>query len=281
MEELQEAIVYECAGKPRLMMSKEHCTSLDVLDKEFWCRVWDSRKFHTPTELSTTLWSISVAHFIELHYSNIVDRERFYELTCLSSLPFISAEVAVFLIEEEQRMCTVANEETAQKKDEDKKLTCLQQRCIDSLIDSDTGNWKIPKPRSLLQAKIQNLPPIVLGSMLLCTMNEKEMPTGTDSIRVSGAGSEVANGVYIKSGLHNGHPKFSKAGLYKGSNALFHLYRYNDGQFYISTIPEGDELNSNEGTDLYVSTNLEGHFSLGMSWSIYAGDEPSPTFQLA
>mmetsp|Transcript_62594 Transcript_62594/g.70835 ORF Transcript_62594/g.70835 Transcript_62594/m.70835 type:complete len:116 (+) Transcript_62594:545-892(+) len=60
MEELQEAIVYECAGNPRLMTSKEHCTSLDVLDKEFWCRVWDSRKFHTPTELSTKLWSISV-----------------------------------------------------------------------------------------------------------------------------------------------------------------------------------------------------------------------------
>jgi len=314
MEELQEAIVYECAGKPRLMMSKERCTSLDVLDKEFWCRVWDSRKFHTPTELSTKLWSISVAQFIELHYSNIAvatpvltgglppaggvvssgttggkvtavsveepDLGSFYELTCLSSLPFISAEVAVFLIEEEQRMCTAANEETAQKKDDDKKLTCLQQRCIDSLIDSDTGNWKIPKPRSLLQAKIQNLPPIVLGSMLLCTMNTKEMPTGTDSIRVSGAGSEVVNGVYMKSGLQNGDPIFTKVGLYEGSNALFHLYRFHDGFFYISTIPEGSVLNTTEDIDLYMSTNADERFSLGMSWeTLHEGEVPSPTFQ--
>jgi len=280
MEELQEAIVYECAGKPRLMMSKEHCTSLDVLDKEFWCRVWDARKFHTPTELSTKLWSISVAHFIELHYSNIVDLERFFELTCLSSLPFVSAEVAVFLIEEEQRMRTAANEETAQKKDDDKKLTCLQQRCIDSLIDSDTGNWKIPKPRSLLQAKIQNLPPIVLGSMLLCTMNTKEMPTGTDSIRVSGAGSEVVNGVYMKSGLQNGDPIFTKVGLFEGSNVLFHLYRFEDGHFYITVLPEGSVLNTTEDINLYMSTNEEEDFSLGMSWeTLHEGEVPSPTFQ--
>ena len=320
MEELQEAIVYECAGNPRLIMPKNdiaiYLVPMDG-DKQFWCRVLDARKFHLPTERSSKLWSINVGHFIRLHYSNIVDRERFYELTCKNSLPSVSAYVAIFLIEQEQQMFAEAeneeitpkkdddknhtsfpkrmigspidsntskqmlatiNDKTAQTKDDDKHLTCLQRRCIDALIDTDTGSWKVPKPRTL-QGRLRHLPPCVLESLLLCTMVERKKPPiqNTNCIRVSGAGSEVVNGIYYQSAIILGCPMFTRVAQYDDDDddVEVSICKSTNGHFYIGC--------RDEDVDFYYSTNrdLEAtHFSPDMRWeSCEEGEEPLPTFQ--
>jgi len=167
MEDLLKAIAYACAYRPGLI-SKDTALS-KIADIQFWCRIFAARKkkkysSDDKAESISELWSVNVAHFFELN-SDIVDVESFEILTESISLPNISAEAAVILMEQEQKLFLGAVKVNGDD------LTSLQQRCIDSLVDSKTGTWNVSNPRTLLQGKLRKLQPSVLESLMLRIMD--------------------------------------------------------------------------------------------------------------
>jgi len=190
-------------------------------------------------------------------------------LTNKGSLPIISAEAAVILMEHEQRLC-IDSEST----DRNNESTCLQNRCIDSLVDGKTGCWKVTNPIELLQKKLQGMPRSVLESLLLRKMNDIKQP----SIRVSGAGCDFVNGIYTISGLHEGYPMFTKSVPYKGKHGLFCIYTNGSpGHFWISLVPEGGILDGDE-KDFYVSINRRNEWPQEDDWEVSNfGQRPTPT----
>mmetsp|Transcript_21158 Transcript_21158/g.23731 ORF Transcript_21158/g.23731 Transcript_21158/m.23731 type:complete len:636 (+) Transcript_21158:119-2026(+) len=278
MDDLQEAIVYACANNPTLMWKDTALSK--ILDVQFWYRVLAARKCYPQTELSNKLWSVNVANFIEL-ISGIMDREGlglvFHKLTHKSSLPIISAKAAIMLIEQEQQLC-VYEKVDVEKENRDKNFACLQQRCIDAFIDSKTREWKISHPRTLLEGI---LPRSVLESMLLYTIHGRKKPIKChDFIEVTGAGIACVNGVYTKTGLHKEYPLFTKSGTHKGREDWVYIYKYGNGLFYISLVPNGVDVGIGEGIDFYVSVNDELPVGTDGSWErCKKGCAPYPTLQ--
>ena len=278
MEELQEAIVYECASNPALMSKDTELSNYP--DVQFWCRVLTAKKFLSPTELSNKLWSINVGHFIELH-AEIVDREIFCQLTHQDSLPIISADVALVLMEQQRQRVEDIEE------GRDNESTCLQQRCTDSLINIETGVWKIKNPHTLLEGRIGNIPRTVLESLLLLSaMNvEKKSNICYDRILVSGAGSKFVNGVYTRSGLHKGCPIFTRSGTYEGDNGLFYIYKsalHKSANAYwrITFTQEGVRLGENRELLFYATRNSGGDKLPPVNgWQSTVGRFPLPTFE--
>jgi len=273
MEELQEAIVYLCASEAALM-SKDTALS-KIRDVQLWRGVLAAKKFHPQTELSNMVWSTNVAHFIKL-YPDDIDRDCFYQLTDKYSLPIISADAALVILEQEHRIC--ANIESAEK---DKDSVCLHQRCVYSLVDSETGDWKVSHPHPLLEAKIGNIPRSMLESLLLHTIGDREKPIRCrDSVIVTGAGVESVNGVYTRTGLHDGCPMFTRSGTYKGDKVLFRIFKYDD-QFFISGGEEDWSIESNEDIDFYATiSSEEEQLPPDNGWYRSShGELPFPTFK--
>lgn len=276
MESLQEAIVYKCASQPTLM-SKDTALS-KIPDKQFWLSVFAAKKYQVQTELSNKLWSLNAVHFIELH-SKIISPENFLELTQKDSLPIVSAKAAIILMEQEQRLLCV-HEEVENNIDE-KHLTCLQQRCIDSLVDNETGDWKVSSPRTLLQGKLRNLNPFVLETLMLQLIDDRKQPNKcSDYIEILGAGTECVNGIYIKSGLRAGCPMYTRKGAYNGENVLFHIYRYDDeydeNEYYISII-KNPVVESTPDFHFYLSPHTEVEGIPDDGWVTYGeGQDPVP-----
>jgi len=241
-------------------------------DTYMWCRVSDARKYHSQSELSNKLWSMNVAQAVELHF-DIFDIISFCELTQKDSLPVISAKAAVILLEQEQRLRL---NETA---NEELDLTCLQKRCIDALFDDENGYWKVENPRTLLQDKLKNVPRCVLESLILRTMDSNKHPNSScpSFVEVSGAGTELVNGVYVKSELHNGYPTFTRSGTYMLEDKTFCISRETDEYYYISVILDGTHLNGPKGEiDLYRSVFNEGELIPNNQWEKLNGKEPLP-----
>ncbi|OEU07028.1 hypothetical protein FRACYDRAFT_252436 [Fragilariopsis cylindrus CCMP1102] len=170
MEDLLNAIAYSCAHQPRLM-SKDNALS-KIPDVHLWCRVFAvirKKKYSNDNvaESMSELCSINLANFIK-RYPDIVDVESFNILTESNSLPNISAKAAIILMEYEQNLSL------ADLKNGGDDLTCLQQRCIDALVNSKTGPWNDSNPRTLLQGKLRKLQPFVLESLVLRLMNDDD-----------------------------------------------------------------------------------------------------------
>ena len=272
MEELQEAIVYVCACEPALMSKDTELSKIP--DIQFWSLVSAAKKSHPQNKSSNKLWSINICNFIVLH-SDIVDHKIFCKLTHKDSLPIISANVALVLMEQQHQRV----EDIEGGRDTESK--CLEQHCVDSLIDIETGVWKIKNPHTLLEGRTGNIPRTVLESLLLLSaMDDKEQPIiRRDSVTVSGAGSEFVNGVYTISGLHEDCPMFIRSGTYKGRNGLFYIYHYHSGYWYISFIREGRTLGNSREIELY-ETQSSGRLSTDNSWwKAATGEEPSPTLE--
>ena len=245
LEDVQKAIVATCAGRPTVL-SKDTALSKMPYALQFWRLVWSARTKHSNESVSTTKeWSVNLAHFIELHF-NIIDEEIFCEFTKIDSLLIVSPEAAVILMEQEQRLCT------SEINDSDGgDLTCLQQRCTEALYDRKTGEWQVSNDNALMQGKLRNLSPTVLESLLLRAMESKK-PRDELCIEVCGAGVESANGVYVHSGSHDGKPFFTRRGTYNGEGRTYALYSFASNRYYISVIPEGEEVGTPFGTVFYA-----------------------------
>jgi hypothetical protein len=178
MEDLQKAIEHICAQRPSVM--KENRKLSKIPDLQFWCSVWEARKHYKNESMSYTMqWGENAVNFIRQHRA-IIDMKTFRSLTHIDSLPIISPDAAVSLMEQEQELkldgSTEANHDT---------LTCLQKRCTEALYDRITGNWQVSKNGDLLK-RLKKLPSAVLDTILSWTMEYTRIPTG---IEVSGAGS--------------------------------------------------------------------------------------------
>ena len=273
MEDLLNAIVYACAYRPELMSKDTHMSTIP--DIHFWCRVSAARKktnYVKDNEVvsNSELWSTNVAHFVEKNTA-IVDIDSFKTLTESNSLPNISAEAAVILMEQEHKLSL------DEVKNEDDGLTCLQKRCTDALFDKETSNWQVSNARVLLQGKLQKLQPSVLESLLLRIVDyNKGCPQRCpDYIKVSGAGTESVNGVYFNSGfLYDGRRMFTRRGIHNGGEHLFSLVRYDTGRFFLSMISE----DYRPLTVLYVAVCSD-EFPPENGWSDHDGVAPSPSLQ--
>jgi hypothetical protein len=277
MEDLLNAIAYSYAHRPKLM-SKDTALS-KIPDIHFWCRVFAAikkKKYSNDDEAvyMSELCSINLANFIKRH-PDIVDVESFNILTESNSLPNISAKAAIILMEYEQNLSL------AEIKNGGDDLTCLQQRCIDALVDSKTGTWNVANPRTLLQGNLRKLQPSVLESLLLRIMDDdKEYPQRCpDYIKVVGAGTESVNGMYFNSGLLNeGRVMFTRRGIYKGRGRLFSIFMHRDKYFYISLISDYGRPASSEDVDLY-RVDCSDEFPPDTGWikCPYGGVSPLPT----
>ena len=248
-KDLKDAVVHSTAQRPDVM--KENTVLSKLSDIELWCSVWKARK-HYPNETvaSTKQWSENVANFMHRHRS-IVDFKTFGMLTDAGSLPIISPDAAVRLMEQEQEFLT-------EKIDEDAvtTLTCLQKRCITSLYERETGIWKVSKKDNenlkKLHKRLKELPSVVSDSLFVSMMEFKAVKTL--SLEVSGAERVCINGIYKSSGMHKHKPVFTRYGIFDdGSRQQFIIHSKDDGYFYISVVPEGEELGSSGSnvSDLY------------------------------
>ncbi|OEU17644.1 hypothetical protein FRACYDRAFT_238069 [Fragilariopsis cylindrus CCMP1102] len=274
MEDLLNAIVYACASRPKLMSKDTHMSTIP--DIQFWCRVFAARKKtdyvkHDKVVSNSELWSTHVAHFIEINTA-IVDIDSFKILTESNSLPNISAEAAVILMEQEHKLSL------DEVKNEDDGLTCLQKRCTDALFDKETSNWQVSNARVLLQGKLQKLQPSVLESLLLRIVDyNKGCPQRCpDYIKASGAGIESVNGVYFNSGfLYEGRRMFTRRGIYNGGEQLFSLFRFDTSHFVISLVS-----NDCRPLEYFYWVESSDEFPPENGWSLYSnGVAPSPSLQ--
>ncbi|OEU18092.1 hypothetical protein FRACYDRAFT_238526 [Fragilariopsis cylindrus CCMP1102] len=181
MEDLQKAIEHICARRPKVMSVNTALSKIP--DLQFWCNVWEARKhYQNEFKFHSKQWSENAVHFIQQH-RDIIDVSAFRVLTDIDSLPIISPDAAVSLMEQEQELklddSTKANRAT---------LTCLQKRCTEALYDRIAGNWRVSKKDDLL-GRLKRLPSVVLDTIISWTIQYKGVPTG---IEVSGAGHDDA-----------------------------------------------------------------------------------------
>ena len=163
--------------------------------------MWEARKHYQNNSKSHSKhWSENAVHFIEQH-RDIVDIGAFRLLTNIDSLPIISPDAAVGLMEQEQELQSDDSTEVNRV-----TLTCLQNRCTEALYDRIAGDWLVSKKDDLLN-RLKRLPPVVLDTIISWTIQYKGIPT---AIEVSGAGHNIANGVYVATTIYNNKLKFVK-----------------------------------------------------------------------
>lgn len=290
LEDLQRAIVHVCSKEPQLLA--KDCRLADMPDIEFWSRLWEARKIH-PDQNSLSnpivrLWSENLANFFDKH-TDIADLDTFRKLTHIDSLPIVSPEVAILLMQQEHRLCLEhiqANVYLVNKSDKEDALTCLQSRCIEALYNSKTRGWQISTPPDVIRGKLRKLPSIVLESILLKTMEYERAGQRFPMPVVSGAGSDFVNGVYKMSGWFKNAMKFTRWGIYEGNPREFTLYRY-EGEWWISIIPEHhDEPGDCDDIDFYSfdkldqEANSESPLPPATGWTTCCGESPAPTVHL-
>ena len=289
MEDLQRAIIHVCSKEPELLY--KDLTLTDMPDIEFWNRLWEARRTHPDQRsLSKTcvrLWSENLAYFLEKH-KGIVDLETFRKLTDVISLRFISAEVAILLMEQEHRLyldAIKANVYLVSKEGGEKSLTCLQSRCIEALYNTKAGGWQISKTPDIIRGRLRKLPAIVLESILLKTIEYERAGQQFPMPVVSGAGSDFVNGVYKMAGWFKNSMKFTRWGIYEGNSREFTLYKY-EGEWWISIIPEHhDEPGDCDDIDFYShdkhgEDDNEWHLPPASGWTVCCGEAPVPRVRL-
>jgi hypothetical protein len=251
IEDLQKAIEHICAQRPGVMSVNTALSK--ILDLQFWCNVWEARKlYQNESKLHyAKQWSANAVHFIKQH-RDIIDISAFRALTNIDSLPIISPDASVGLMEQEQELKSDDSTETNRV-----SLTCLQKRCTEALYNRKTGSWRVSKKNDLLERLI-NLPSVVLDAILSSTMEYKGIPTG---IEVSGAGVEDANGVYELKGFYNKKLKFVKRiGIVKCT-----IYSQGGKTFYLSV----------DKTMVFMAEHKNGKSSLPpvTGWASYEGGD--------
>lgn len=285
MEDLRRAIVYVCSKEPDLLA--KDCSLSEMPDIDFWSRLWEARKMH-PDQKSMSkacvwLWSENIAHFFEKH-RGIANLQTFRNLTDADSLNFILADVALYLMEEEHRLCLdeiEANVYLVKKDDKENALTCLQSRCINALYNTNAGGWQISSPPDVIRGRLRKLPSIVLESILLKTIDHNRTREHFPFPIVFNAGSHCVNGTYKMAGWFKNTMKFTKWGIYQGNPREITLYRY-EGEWWISIIPEHhDEPGDCDDIDLYSretqeEENTEWPLPPSTGWTMCFGESPAP-----
>ena len=260
IEDLQKIIVHECAGRPSTM-SKDSVLLKFPNALQFWRLVWSARSnYPNETLLTIEEWSVSLAHFIELHCDNF-DKKIFCEFTNIDCLPIISAKAAITLMEQEQRLHLDEINDTG---GDGNKLTCLQQRCTEALYNKNTGEWQVSNDHTLLHEKLRKLKSTIRESLLLRSMNPKKSKQGVtitsievSGAKVSGAGKDSVNGIYAFAGKYDGKPLFTRRGTFNGKSSIFAIYSYKIDRFFISAIPEDEKPGSISDIDLYNVASSE------------------------
>eukprot|EP00537_Pseudo-nitzschia_pungens_P003953 CAMPEP_0172367922 /NCGR_PEP_ID=MMETSP1060-20121228/24635_1 /TAXON_ID=37318 /ORGANISM="Pseudo-nitzschia pungens, Strain cf. cingulata" /LENGTH=3187 /DNA_ID=CAMNT_0013092347 /DNA_START=34 /DNA_END=9597 /DNA_ORIENTATION=- len=113
-----------------------------------------------------------------------------------------------------------------------------------------------------------------------------DVPESSDvlSIRVSNAGYTHVNGLYERDGRCEGVDKYSRLGLYKGTNSKFSIFKCNVSNntqhWYISMVPSNREPGTVQDTDFYsasVGVDCE-NLPPTIGWSKCSdGEDPAPT----
>eukprot|EP00536_Pseudo-nitzschia_multiseries_P009546 jgi/Psemu1/201019/e_gw1.269.6.1 len=289
LDDLQDAILHICSKEPQLMT--KDCAFSDIPNIDLWCRLWDARKMQldvkSQSKSTVRKWSQNLAYFFEKHPS-LVTFERFCTLTHTESLPNIAANVAILLMEQEQRVYLEAIKNNAYLvniNNAEESLTCLQTRCIQAMYNTRNGGWQFSIHSNLLRGKLRNLPPIVTESILLKTIEFERSGQNFAHPVVSGAGSNFVNGVYTMSGWFRNALKFSKRCMYEGKSRELVIHRY-EGEWWISLIPEeSEEPGNDEDIDIYrvsPSNEWDEEFPLPplRGWSVARGALPIPQVRL-
>ena len=200
MQELRTAIVDRCAGQPRWVAKN---TALFTMhDPKFWWKVWKARKkYKKETVAATKLWSTNLAYFLQAtttttmnqhppehpEHPTIIDRDFFAFLTHIDSLPVVSAEASVMLMDYEQQLLALYDDDgkimihgNNNSNNNATELTCLQKRCTKALYNQKTRDWEITNDtRLLLEGHLRNLPPALLEALLLRAMEPAAVTTTT------------------------------------------------------------------------------------------------------
>jgi hypothetical protein len=291
MDDLQRAIVHVCSKEPELLV--KDCPLTDMPDLEFWSRLWEARNLH-PDQISLSkacvrLWSENLAHFFDKH-PGIVDLETFRKLTHIEFLRVVSPEVALLLMQQENKLCEdeiKTNIYLVNKDDKEESLTCLQSRCIDAMYNTKSGGWQISSPPDVIRGKLRRLPSIVLESILLKTLEYEKVGQCFPTLVVHGAGSDFINGEFKMSGWFKNAMKFTRWGIYDGNPREITLYRY-EGEWWISIIPEHrDEPGDCDDIDFYSFDKLDDDNSdwplppTTNGWTTCTGEAPAPRIRLA
>mmetsp|Transcript_7471 Transcript_7471/g.18692 ORF Transcript_7471/g.18692 Transcript_7471/m.18692 type:complete len:526 (+) Transcript_7471:200-1777(+) len=289
MYDLQEAILHVCSKEPQLFTKDYALANIPNID--LWCRLWEIRTMHPDVEsqLKTTVknWSENLAYFFEKDPS-LVTLDRFHTLTHTDSLPNISPKVAILLMEQEQRVYFEAmktNPNLVNSQGADECLTSLQTRCIQALYDTQSGGWHFGIDSNLIRGRLRKLPPIVMESILLKSIEFEQSGQNFPHPVVSGAGSELVNGIYTMSGWFQNAMKFSKRVMFRGESRELVIYRY-EGEWWISLIPqESEEPGNDDDIDIYCVApsdewDEECPFPPPKGWTDARGALPLPQVRL-
>ena len=201
MQELRTAIVDRCAGQPRWVAKN---TALFTMhDPKFWWKVWKARKkYKKEAVAATTLWSTNLAYFLQAtttttnqhphsqpEHPTIIDRDFFAFLTHIDSLPVVSTEASVMLMDYEQQLLALYDDDGKRmmhgnnnnnNNNNATELTCLQKRCTKALYNQKTRDWEVTNDtRLLLEGHLRNLPPVLLEALLLRAMEPAAGTTTT------------------------------------------------------------------------------------------------------
>jgi ubiquitin carboxyl-terminal hydrolase 9/24 len=106
---------------------------------------------------------------------------------------------------------------------------------------------------------------------------------GPSQVLVSGAGSDVVNGIYAKDGVFEKACKFSKPCVYEGKDVVFSLFKCNVSNntkhWYISIVPTNSPPGTSSDVDFYSAPVTEACQELPplQGWVKAAeGSEPTP-----
>jgi hypothetical protein len=263
-EDLQNVVARVCCLNPETMcMNSELITNLQDID--LWIAVFKTISYLDETHDMATaknvaVWSIHFADFCD-QYPHQVDATNFKILTSKESLPKISEDAAVRLLEHEQRLGlanpsavvqqvvpSVSKHQLLQVHHQDsttRTMTCLQQRCLDTLYDTETGLWNIRRPE-LVQGRLKNLSGFVLESIMLNSISNNSI-TQKDPTAIIVKGAELCNGIYRLSGYDTEIKAyiFHKHGTYLGESdrRIFRLSKHqctednNVFYWFISVLP--------------------------------------------
>jgi len=231
--------------------------------------------------------SVAISKFCTIHQDTI-DANAFQKLTNESSLPVISMDCAIELMELEQTVLWHPSNLTT--------LSCLQTRCTSAIVAA--ASWQRSWTHKKMQECLAKLPPLVLSKILSGTIQTAKRILGKaggniypNEIVVSGAGVEAVNWVYTRSdSCFHEAPCFIKDGLWDGERAPFTIYRlrdYNHSMWFVSIAGDYGP-GSDDDVDFYCADDKRKETDLHLpplgDWEVVEGEgkvgsEPSPTLE--
>jgi hypothetical protein len=308
-EDLQNGVAHVCCLNPETMcVDSELITNLQDID--LWIAVFKAISYLDETHDMTTsknvaVWSVHFADFCD-QYPQQVDANNFKILTSKESLPKISEDAAVRLLEHEQRL-GIANPSAVvqqvvpsvgqhhllqdhHQNSTTRVMTCLQERCLDTLYDTETGLWNIRKPESV-QGRLKNLSGFVLESIMMNSISNNSI-TQKDPTSIIVKGAEICNGIYrlsgydteIKAYIFHTHRTY----LGESDRRIFRLSKHqctedkNVYYWFISVLPllrggrhnSAAAINSDEIDLYFASTSKRSNLPPYNGWCI--PEDPAP-----